>query len=219
MALRAGLRRREIVEDLLAIDVLKDLVTARAGHIAVLALQRERGSLVVIEGRWLPLCSIVAVPALSHLVSEELGELAGVDVFVALLAFLRSLFEIHIGQPGFHVGRLVAVDAGHGSMCARQGERSRAVVKPIELAPGLGRVACLAPHRLAVLAQLPHALVELPLVHILVTTGAGQVFEVVRNFRLRLIFVGELVAIPAGHRDVPTGKLEPGLLMLRQREG
>ena len=72
-------------------------MTARAGHIAVLALQRERGSLVVIEGRRLPLSSIMAVRALSHPVSEELGELARVDVFVALLAFLRSLFEIHVG--------------------------------------------------------------------------------------------------------------------------
>ena len=190
-------------------------MTAGAGHIAVLTLERERGSLVVIEDGGLPLIGIVAVPALSHLVSEELGELTGVHVFVALLALLRRLFEIHIGQLGFQVGRLVAIDAGHRSMRALQGERSRAVVKPIQLMPGLGRMARLAPHRLAVLARLCHALIELPLVHILVATGAGQVFEVVRNLRLRLIFVGELVAIPAWHCHMPASELETSLLMLR----
>ena len=219
MTVGAGLRGRQIEQHLLAIDLLEKLMTARAGHVAVFALESEGGSLIVIEGRRLPLSGIVAVRALRDLVREELGELTRVHVFVALLAFLGSFFEIHVGQPRFQVGRLMAVDTGHGAMRALQRERSRAVVKSVQFVPGLGGVASLATHGLAVLAQLGHALVELAFVDILVATGAGQIFEVIRNLRLRLIFVSELVAIPAWYGDMAAGEFETRLLMLSEREG
>lgn len=45
-----------------------------------------------------------------------LGELSAVHFFVALLALGRRSFEIHMDQRGFHVRRLVAIDAGGGTM-------------------------------------------------------------------------------------------------------
>ena len=182
MAIRAGLGRRSIEEDLLSIDRLEEFVAAGASHIAMFAFKRERGSLVVIEGRRLPLGGVVAVSARSDFVFVELGELAAVRVFVALLAFLRSLLEVHINKLGFQVGRLMAVDASDRTMRALQAEGGGVVVEAIHFTPGLGSVAGLATHRLAVLPDLFLALLELTMVDILMAGGAGQVGEVIGDF-------------------------------------
>ena len=122
MAVGTGLGRWRIEEDLLAIDGLEQLVAARALYIPVLALQGEGRALIVIEGRRLPLGRVMAVVALRDFVGEELGELAAVDVFVALLAFLRRLLEVHIGHLGLEVRRLVAVDTCNRAVRADQRE-------------------------------------------------------------------------------------------------
>ena len=111
MAIRASLGRGRIEKDLFAVDGLKQLVAAHALYVLMLTLQGEGRAFVVIESGWLPLARVMAVVALRHFVGEKLGELAAVDVFVALLAFLRRLLEVHVGHLRFEIRRLVAVDA------------------------------------------------------------------------------------------------------------
>ena len=112
MTVGAGGWGRCVNEDLLAVYRTEELVATGAGDIAVLALQGELGPLVMIEQGRFPLSRVVAVAALRDLVREQFGELAAMDIFVALLALFRCLLEVHIHELGFHVGRLVAVDTG-----------------------------------------------------------------------------------------------------------
>lgn len=79
-------------------------------------------------------------------------------------------------------------------------------------------MAGLASRRLSILADLLHALFELAVMDVLVTGCARQMVEKIRNLRLRLILICELVAIRAGHRDVAARQFELGLLVLRQRK-
>lgn len=135
MAVGAGCRSRRIEEDLLSIHSTEKLVTSRTSHVAVLAFQGEFGPLVVVEQGRLPLGRVVAVRALGDLVCVKLGELASVDVFVALFALLGGLLEVHVNQFRLQVLRLVAVDAGNRSVCTRQWERSRAVIETVQFSP------------------------------------------------------------------------------------
>ncbi len=123
VAIGTGCRHRRINKDLFGIDVAKQLVTTGAGHVAVFAFQGELGPFVVIEQRRLPLGGIVTVSALGHLIREELGELRSVDVFMAILALIRCLLEVHIDQFRLQILRFMAVDARHGAMrpCQREG--------------------------------------------------------------------------------------------------
>ncbi len=66
--------------------------------------------------------------------------------------------------------------------------------------------------------RLPHPFFELALVRVGVATGATQARPVVDHSRLRLELRRFLVAVGAGHRDVPSGKDEMRLLVPRQRE-
>ena len=182
MAIGTGLLRRSIEEDLLSVDLLEEFVAAGASDISVFAFKREGCSLVMVEGRRLPLVRIVAVRTRSHLVGVELDELAAVRIFVALFAFLRSLLEVHINKLGFQVGRLMAVDASDRTMRALQAEGCGVVVEAIQFTPGLGSVAGLATHGLAVLPDLFLALFELTMVDILMAGGAGQGGEVIGDF-------------------------------------
>ena len=93
-------------------------MTAGTRDVPVFAFQGEGRALVMIEGRRLPLRGVMAVAALSHLVREQLGELAAVDIIMALLALLGGLLEIHIDHLRFQVGWLMAIDAGDGSVRA-----------------------------------------------------------------------------------------------------
>ena len=161
----------------------------------------------------------MAVAALRNLVCEQLRELTAMDVFVALLALFRRFLEVHVDELGFHVGRLVAIDAGDRAMRAGQRKRGSAVVKTVQFFPGLGRVAGLAAHRLSVLPGLGHPLLELPVMHVFMAGRTRQVFKVVRNLRFRLILIGKFVAIAARHCQMPARKIEFCLLMLGKREG
>lgn len=76
------------------------------------------------------------------------------------------------------------------------------------LAPGGGSVA----------PRLLHALFEFPMMRISMTTGACQVLPVIHS-GCRLQFLRFLVALCTRHRSMSAGKHEPGLLVLRQREG
>ena len=202
-----------VKEDLLAVYLAEKLVAAGAGDIAVLAFQGELSPLVVIEERRLPFGRVVAVSTWYDLARIELRELPAVDILMALLALLRRLLEVHIDELGFQIWRLVAIDAGDRAM------RRRAVIKAVQLFPRLSGVASLAAHRLPVLADLGHALLELSMMHVFMAAGARQVFKVVGNFGFRLILIRKLVAIATRHRHVPARQLEFGLLMLRKGEG
>lgn len=177
----AGGRRGCVKEDLLAVYRAEKLVAAGAGDIAVLAFQGELGPLVMVEQGRLPFGCVVAVATWCDLIRIELRELPVVDILMALLALLRRLLEVHIDELGFQVRRLVAIDAGDRAMRAGQWKRRRAVIKAVQLFPGLGRVAGLAAHRLAILADLGHALLELSMMHVLMAGRARQVFELVGN--------------------------------------
>ena len=218
MAICTRLGSGSVEQDLLSIDVAEQFVTSRACDVAVLSLQGEcRASVVIKQGR-LPLGRIVAVAALGHLVGVELDELPSVHIFVAVFTLFWRLLEVHVNQLGLEVRRFVAVDAGYCAVRSSQRERRGVVVESVQFFPGLSGVTRLAAHRLSVLADLVHALFELALVHVLVAGRAGEIVEVIRDLRFRLRLVGELVAIGAGNGDVPSGELELGLFMLRERE-
>ena len=63
----------------------------------------------MIEKRWLPLRSVVAIGAGSN--TAGIGKLRPVNVLVALFAFARSRLEIHIHHARFKVWRFMTVDA------------------------------------------------------------------------------------------------------------
>ena len=65
----------------------------------------------MIEQRRLPFRAVVAIRAGRDAVP---GKLLAVDIFMALLAFRGCGREVGGDQPGFKVGRFVAVDAGGG---------------------------------------------------------------------------------------------------------
>ena len=66
-------------------------------------------------------------------------------------------------------------------MCSRQREGGCAVIEAVEFFPGLGGMASLAAQGLAVLSDLRHAFFELAFMHVLVTTRARQIVEVIGN--------------------------------------
>jgi len=92
---------------------------------------------------------------------------------MALLALFGRLLEVHVDELRLQVGRFVAVNTGNGPVRTREWEGSRIVVEPFQFFPGLGRMATLTPHRLSVLVDLGHPLLELAVVHIFMTGGAG----------------------------------------------
>ena len=55
------------------------------------------------------------------------------------------------------------------------------MIEAVEFFPGLGGMASLAAQGLAVLPGLRHALFELVVMHVLVTTRARQIVEVIGN--------------------------------------
>lgn len=173
MAVGASRWSWRIEEDLFSLRSAEKLVAAGTGDVAVLAFQSELCALVVIKQGWLPFRRVVAIAALRNLIREQLRELAPVDVFMALFALFRCLLEVHIDQPRLHVWRLVAVNAGDCPVRACELKRSRAVVEPVQLSPSLSRVAGFAAHGFSVLADLGHSLLELAVVHVFVTAGAG----------------------------------------------
>lgn len=93
MARCALLRRWLVEQNFLPIHHPGQRVTLRAARLLVRPCQRERGSLVVIEERWLPLGTVVARNATGNPI---LGELLPMDVLVAVFALRRRPFEVHV---------------------------------------------------------------------------------------------------------------------------
>ena len=123
----AFLRRRLVEEHGLARDDLRRLVTLRTPDVLMGPAQRELRPRLMVEERRLPLHAVVTFNTARHF---RLGELLPVDVLVAVLASRRRRLEIHVDQPGFEVGRPVAIDASGRTVRSQQGQRCFRVVEP-----------------------------------------------------------------------------------------
>ena len=75
-------------------------------------------------------------------------------------------------------------------------------------------MAGLAPALRAVSPDSLHAILELPLMRIVVATGAVQIAPVINNGGLGLELRRFLVAVGAGNGDVPSREYEVSLLVL-----
>jgi len=177
----ALLGRRLVEQDLFPIDPPGQIVTLCAPRFLMGTLQGKGRSLFVIECRWLPLSAAVAFGARSIPVAREL---LAVDVFVAFLALGWGCLEIHIGQLGFQVGRLVAIGAGGCAMRTDQRKRRFGVIESRQFFPRLGGVTGLAAGGLSSGPGLAHALLELSLVRIGVAGNASQILPVINSGRL-----------------------------------
>ena len=151
-----------------------------AAYVLVRAREREGGPFVVVESRGLPPCVIVAIGAGRDV---SLGELAAMGVAMARLTLERSLGEIGVDEVGSHVGRLVAINAGHGAMGADQRELGFGVIEAGKVFPVPGGVTGLAASGLSACAEGFHALGELAAVRILVTGGTGKILEMINGGR------------------------------------
>ncbi len=238
MAVFAVFWRWLIEQHLLAIHVAEELVAVPAAHIQVPALQGE-GRLFMVEQRGFPLGRVVALYAGSNPIG--LGELASVNVGMAVLALGRRLGEVGLDELGAEVRRLVAVDAGHRLMRAREDESRPVVIEAGDVLPVLGCVAGFAANGRTIAAQRLHALGELVVVRILMAGGAGIVLKVedrsrviagrtpgIRNFVLHRNRGrqqhglrkrrGRLMAITADDCQVPSSERETCLLVLSKGE-
>lgn len=217
MAGRAVFRGGLVEENRFVGDDFVQFVTISTLDVLVCATQGERGPLFVVEQRGFPFRAVVAVGAGG---SVALGdELLSVNVLVAVLALHGGGFEIHIDQLGFEVWRFVAVDARRRPMCPEQGKLGLGMIESGEFLPRLGAMAGLATDGSLIGAELPHALLELALMGIVVTTGAVESLPVIDSRGFGLELGGFLVAFGAGYRDVAASQRKSSFLMLGQGEG
>jgi len=177
VAVFAILRRGLVEQHLLAFHIAEEFVAAGTADVFVRAGQGKLGALVMIEKRWPPLGSVVAIGAWGNAFGPH--KLTAMNVGMAFLAFRRGLREVHVDELCFQVRRPVAVDASHGPMGAEQRELGPVVIEACEVFPALGGMAGLAAGRSVVAAERFHAPGELAAVRILVASGAGQILEVI----------------------------------------
>ena len=130
-------------------------------------------------------------------------------------AALKSTFD----QLGFKVGRLVAIDASRRAVRPEQWQTSSWNGRIRRVPSTTSWCGTLRIPRRTIRPRLLHALFELSFVRIGVATRAIQILPVVNHGRLGLELRRFLVAIGAGHGNVPAGKHEARLLVLGQAEG
>lgn len=215
MAGRAIPGRGLVEKNGFALHLAHELVAVGAFYTGVYAFERKTRAPVVIEHRWLPLGAVVTVGAGSGV---TFCELFAVRVLMALLAFCRRRFEIHMNERGFEIWRLVAINTPRRAMRSQQGKRRFRMIELRQLPPGLGGVAGFTAPNLAAGSRLTHAVVELTMVRIFVTTCAAKVRPVINHCRFRLELGRLLVALGAGHGDVPSGQGKAGLFVTSQRK-
>ena len=138
------------------------------------------------------------------------------DIFVTGFTLLGSRLEIHVEKGSFQVGRLVTFNAGDCSVRPRKRECRLRVIEAGQFFPRLGGVASFAPGNTPIGPHLLHAVFELSLVRIRMTTRTIQVRPVVDNRLLLLGLCRLLVAVNAGHREVCSGEKEMRLLVVGQ---
>lgn len=168
----------KVKQHLLALNRAEILVTGAALHLLVRPFQRERG-LFMIEQRRLPLGRVVAL--LTARVGTVARELARVNILMAALAVLRRGLERDVPHGGLEVGRLVAIDAGYGSMRADQRIIRLIMIEAGELLPFLDGVAGFASRNPTIALLGGHLRLELASMNILVAGGTSQVRKMVRG--------------------------------------
>lgn len=139
----------------------------------------KRSAPVVVEQGGLPLRGVMAIGAAR--VFAAAGELAGVLIVVALLAFGWGALEIHVAQRGFQVRRAMAGRARDGSVSSRQRKASRRMIETCEVPPGLCGMAGLASGDSSGCRLLRHAFRKLAFVRVCVAGRAGPLFHPVRG--------------------------------------
>lgn len=150
---------------------LNILVAGFAAYVLVRSLQREACSTFMIEKRRFPFQAVMTIGAFCHFACT--GELRAVDVLMTQFAFGGSRLKVRIHQFRPHIRWFVAVNAGCPPMCAQQRKYRLRVIKAPEIPPRLRVMASLT----TCARNLLHAIFELTLVRILVTSGAGAIFE------------------------------------------
>ena len=137
-------------------------------------------------------------------------ELPVVRILVTGLTLLRSALESRgVFRRGF-----MAIAANDRAMRAQQGEFRFAVVKSVDVRPGLGIVARLAAERRTIRPFPRHAVVEFSLVRVLVAGGAGAVFKFEGKNFVGTARRTERVAVHASKRRVRAGQGEARVSML-----
>lgn len=179
-----------------------------AQDLGVASGQGEVRAGVMIECGRNPALGRMAVDAMCLTVFGD--ELGIVSVPVTGFALLRCAFESRTGIRG----GFVALAAGHRAVHSQQGKFGFCVIKAVDLHPGLRRVAGFAAEGCSIGTLSCHAIIELPLVRILVTGGAGAVFEMERQDSVRTARGACLVTIAAGNRHVCTRQGETRRLVL-----
>lgn len=196
-------------------DNFCQFMTFCAPNILMGAPQRERGPLLMIEQRGLPLHAVVALGAGCDVAFRKL---LSVDVLMAVLTLSGGGFEVDVDQPGFQIRRFVAVHTRCCPMGAEQGELRLGMIEPGKFFPGLGRVAGLAAGGSPVGPDLLHACVELSFMRIVMATGAIEILPVINDGRFRLELCRLFVAFGAWHGHVTARQHKMGFLVFGQCE-
>ena len=123
----------------------------------------------MIEERRFPFRTVVTFNTCRDPVSRKL---LSVDVFMAILAIARGSFEVHIHHAGFEIRRLMAIDAGRGTVRSEQGKIGAAMIEARQFSPRPGVMAGFATGGFARRSHPLHASCKLPFVGIGVATGA-----------------------------------------------
>ena len=149
-------------------------MTSAAPHVLVRALQGKR-RLLVIDKRWPPLGSCVAVRAVRDTGRDtaRLHKLRSVYVLVTVFTLRRCRVIVDIGELALQVRRLVAARALHCLVRARQLELRIVMVEVRQFRPGLRRVAAFTSRRLSRGTNQLHPGGKLSLVRIVVAGRAA----------------------------------------------
>lgn len=145
-----------------------------------------------------------------------LRELAHVGVFVTILTNLGRALELHFFRADWD---LVASSALHRTMRAKQGELRFGVVKTDYVGPRPCVVTRFAAEKRPIGAALRHAVLELPMVRVLVTCGAGHIFKDKRQDLIRSARGSYFMTIRAGHGCVRTGQWETSVAVFGDCKG
>jgi len=170
-----------IEQNVLALEVAVVLVAPRARHVLMQALKWKFRALIVIKERGFPLSGVVAIDTGSDTLFLELF---AVNILVAALALRWRRGEVRFDELGFHVGRLVAINACRCPVRTHQGIGGFGMVEASEVFPVLGGMASFAADGRTVRSRLLHILGELAFVWILVASFAIQILPVIEHNRL-----------------------------------
>ena len=204
----------EVKQHLLALNPVEILVAGAALDALMRAFQGER-SLFVIERRWRPLYGAVAL--LAARVGAVARELARMHILMADLAVLQNRLERDMPHAGLSVGRLVAIDAGHGSVRADQRVIRLIVIEAGEVLPILDGMAGFASRNPPIVLVRGHLCFELPKMNIFVAGGTSQVPKMEGSGRLGLALLRG-VTIGAGHRQMRSFENKAGFQVPREGE-